>query len=114
MALREENPYLQTFRFPVARLWGTISTVYNKLSKGNDRFTMIHITKSEALLLRELFPEYTVTRTMTQDSKRHHYYATEAEELMRAIADTNQRAAELTAEFDRIQQLKRQRQSASS
>ena len=50
---------------------------------------MIPVTKEEAKLLRELYPEYKVTRTMVQDSKRHHYYATEHEGMMRAIASTN-------------------------
>ena len=45
---------------------------------------MIPVTKEEAKLLRELYPEYKVTRTMVQDSKRHHYYATEHEGMMRA------------------------------
>ena len=67
---------------------------------------MIPVTKDEARILRELYPEY---RTMVQDSKRHHYFATESEELMRAIASTNHRAAELVAQFDRRKELNRQR-----
>lgn len=70
---------------------------------------MIPVTKDEARILRELYPEYGVTRTMVQDSKRHHYFATESEELMRAIASTNHRAAELVAQFDREKELNRQR-----
>lgn len=70
---------------------------------------MIPVTKDEARILRELYPEYKITRTMVQDSKRHHYYATEKEELMRAIASTNQQAADLVARFDREKELRRQR-----
>lgn len=70
---------------------------------------MIPVTKDEARILRELYPEYKITRTMVQDSKRHHYYATEKEELMRAIAGTNQQAADLVARFDREKELRRQR-----
>lgn len=43
---------------------------------------------------------------MVQRSKRHRYYATEKEELMRAIADTNQAAAAMVAGFDREKELK--------
>ena len=56
---------------------------------------MIPVTKEEARILRELYPEYKVTRTMMQDSKRHHYYATESEGNMRAIASTNHREREI-------------------
>ncbi len=62
---------------------------------------MIPVTKEEAKLLRELYPEYKVTRTMVQDSKRHHYYATEHEGMMRAIASTNYAAAEIVARIDK-------------
>lgn len=62
---------------------------------------MIPVTKEEARILRELYPEYKVTRTMMQDSKRHHYYATESEGNMRAIASTNHLAAEIVARIDR-------------
>lgn len=71
---------------------------------------MIRVTKDEAHLLRKLFPAYKVTRTMVQDSKRHHYYATEHEELMRAISGTNPEAAEIVARIDRARQLNHQRQ----
>ena len=73
---------------------------------------MISVTKDEAALLRSLFPEYKITRTVIQDSHRHHYYATEKEEMMRAIAGTNQRAAELVAEFDASRNLRRRRNKA--
>lgn len=70
---------------------------------------MIPVTKEEARLLRELYPEYKVTRTMVQDSKRHHYYATEEEGMMRAIADTNDAAAEIVARIDKERELRRKR-----
>lgn len=70
---------------------------------------MIPVTKEEARVLRELYPEYKVTRTMVQDSKRHHYYATESEGMMRAIAGTNHAAAEIVARIDRERELKRKR-----
>lgn len=66
---------------------------------------MIPVTKEEAHLLRELFPDYKVTRTMRQDSKRHHYYATEDEEMMRVIASTNDAAAEIIAQNNRNREL---------
>lgn len=72
---------------------------------------MIPVTKQEAHLLRELFPEYKVTRTMRQDSKRHHYYATEDEEMMRAIASTNDAAAKIVAQRDHIHRLNALRMS---
>jgi len=62
---------------------------------------VIQITKEEKQKLELLYPNYQYPRTMKQDSKRHHYYCTESEELMRAIADTNDRAAECVKEFDR-------------
>ncbi len=62
---------------------------------------MISITKQEKDLLVNLFPHYKFPRTMKQDSKRHHYFCTESEELMRPIAGSNSAAAELVREFDR-------------
>lgn len=70
---------------------------------------MIQVTKEEARVLRELYPEYKVTRTMKQDSSRHHYYATEAEGMMRAIASTNSAAAAIVARIDRERELNRKR-----
>lgn len=70
---------------------------------------MIPVTKEEARVLRELYPEYKVTRTMTQDSKRHHYYATECEDMMRTIASTNSAAAAIVARIDRERGLNRKR-----
>lgn len=70
---------------------------------------MIPVTKEEARILRELYPEYRVVRTMVQDSKRHHYYAVESEGNMRAIATTNDLAAEIVARIDRERELRRKR-----
>lgn len=72
---------------------------------------MIPVTKEEAKLLRELYPEYKITRTIVQKSKRHHYYATESEGMMRAIAGTNDRAAEIVANIDREREQRKKRQS---
>ncbi len=73
---------------------------------------MIPVTKDEARILRKLYPDYPVTRTMVQDSKRHHYFAAEKEELMRAIADTNHKAAEIILQIDRERMLRHQRMTA--
>ncbi len=75
---------------------------------------MIPITKKEKDGLARLFPPnkppyYRFPRTMKQDSKRHHYFCTETEELMRAIADSNSQAAELVKEFDRMRALREAR-----
>lgn len=72
---------------------------------------MIPVTKEEAKLLRELYPDYKVTRTMVQRSKRHRYYATESEGMMRTIAGTNDRAAEIVANIDRERELRKKRQN---
>ena len=71
---------------------------------------MIPVTKEEARVLRELYPEYKVARTMVQRSKRHRYYATEKEGMMRAIMDTNQRAAEIVSRIDRQREIRQKRQ----
>lgn len=73
---------------------------------------MIPITKEERALILELFPEERCPRTMVHDSHRHHYYCTESEKLMRVIASTNDRAAELVAEFDRQKVLNKARLEA--
>ena len=75
---------------------------------------MIPITKAEKDLLVKAFPPYKppfyrFPRTMKQDSKRHHYFCTESEELMRAIASSNSRAALLGVEFDRQRKLREER-----
>lgn len=75
---------------------------------------MIPITKEEKDLLVKVFPSnkppyYRFPRTMKQDSKRHHYFCTESEELMRVIADSNQRAAEIVQEFEHQRELREAR-----
>lgn len=75
---------------------------------------MIPITKKEKDKLVGLFPPnkppyYRFPRTMKQDSKRHHYFCTEAEDLMRAIADSNSKAAELVKEFNQMRTLREAR-----
>ena len=75
---------------------------------------MIPITKAEKDLLVKAFPPYKppfyrFPRTMKQDSKRHHYFCTESEELMRAIASRNCRAALLVVVSDKNRKLRVER-----
>ena len=70
---------------------------------------MIPVTKEEARALRELYPDCRVTRTMVQRSNRHRYYATEREDMMRTIAGTNERAADIVARYDRERELRQKR-----
>lgn len=70
---------------------------------------MIPITREEKDLLAKLYPRYKYPRTMRQDSKRHHYFCTEQEDLMRAIAHSNERAAEFVREADRQRELNKSR-----
>lgn len=70
---------------------------------------LITITKEEKERLVKLFPNCKFPRTMKQDSKRHHYFCTESEDLMRAIADSNTAAAECVKEFDRQRALRNAR-----
>lgn len=70
---------------------------------------MIRVTKEEARKLRELYPDHKVVRTMVQRSKRHIYYATEREDMMRSIAKTNDAAAAIVARLDRERELRRKR-----
>lgn len=70
---------------------------------------MIRVTKEEARKLRELYPDYKVVRTMIQRSRRHIYYATEREDMMRSIAKTNDAAAAIVAQSDRDRELRRKR-----
>ncbi len=46
---------------------------------------MILITKSEKEAISERYPKVHITRTMKQDSKRHHYYMEEAPGAMRLL-----------------------------
>lgn len=75
---------------------------------------MISITKEEKVLLAKLYPEYKYPRTMKQRSKRHHYFCTESEELMRVIANSNSAAAEYVKEFDRQRALREARRKCQS
>lgn len=61
---------------------------------------MIPISKKEKMFLAEQFPEYIFPRTMRHDSHRHHYFCVESEELVRAISDSNDYAAELVKQYD--------------
>lgn len=76
--------------------------------KRND-ILVIPVTNEEKELITRLFPQFKVARTMHQDSKRHHYYAVEAEGVMRAISDTNEQAAAIVAEFDKRRKLEKAR-----
>lgn len=73
---------------------------------------MIQITKAEKEKLVKLFPKCKFPRTMKQDSKRHHYFCTEREDLMRAIADSNSDAREFVRELDRQRELRASRRRA--
>ena len=67
---------------------------------------MIPITKEEKDLLVKLFPRQKFPRTMKQDSKRHHYFCTESEELMQVIAHSNSQAAQFVKEADQRKKLR--------
>lgn len=69
---------------------------------------MISITKEEKELLVKLYPRYKYPRTMKQDSKRHHYFCTESEELMRAISQSNEQAAQFVKEIDQRRALRKE------
>lgn len=85
--------------------------MYPLKSKMKRMSFVIPITKAEKDLLVKVFPPnrppyYSFPRTMKQDSKRHHYFCTESEALMRAIADSNPYAAKFVQELDRQRKLK--------
>lgn len=69
---------------------------------------MISITKEEKELLVKLYPRYKYPRTMKQDSKRHYYFCTESEELMRAISQSNEQAAQFVKEIDQRRALRKE------
>ena len=46
---------------------------------------MISISKKEKEAISERFPRVFITRTMRQDSKRHHYFMEEAPGAMRFL-----------------------------
>ncbi len=56
---------------------------------------MIEISKDEKDKIRKQYPQVFVSRTMKQDSKRHHYRIEESDKYLELIADTNIRAAEI-------------------
>ncbi len=74
---------------------------------------MIQITKEEKARLLKLFPPYKSSyrfpRTVRQKSKRHRYYCPESEQLMRAIAGTNENAAAIVREIDRTREVRGRR-----
>lgn len=72
---------------------------------------VIPVTKEEAMLLRELYPNVKITRTMVHKSKRHRYYAPEIYGMMKAIADTNNRAAEIVAQMDKERSFRKKHQN---
>ena len=59
---------------------------------------MIKINKEEAQIVREVFPDAELARTMKQDSKRHHYYLAEDERYCKLIAKTNTEAKRVVDE----------------
>lgn len=56
---------------------------------------MIEISKEEKDKIKKQYPQVFVSRTMKQDSKRHHYRIEESDKYLELIADTNERAAEI-------------------
>lgn len=46
---------------------------------------MIAITASEKEAIRAKYPDVHITRTMRQDSKRHHYYCVEDRRVLRLL-----------------------------
>ena len=56
---------------------------------------MIDITKEEKDKIRKYYPQVFISRTMKQDSKRHHYSIEESDKYLELIADTNDKAKEI-------------------
>jgi len=56
---------------------------------------MILISKSEAALIRKLYPDALITRTCIQKSEHHKYYIPEVHKYLILIADSNAQAAEI-------------------
>ena len=48
---------------------------------------MITISKEEAKMVREKFPNVHIMRTMKQNSKRGHYYCEESRKIMNFISN---------------------------
>lgn len=53
---------------------------------------MVMITKDEKENILKAFPKLHITRTMKQDSKRHHYYCEEQPRAMRWLEDYRKRS----------------------
>ena len=53
---------------------------------------MVSITKEEKEKILQVFPNLHITRTMKQDSKRHHYYCEEHPKAMRWLDNYRNRA----------------------
>lgn len=49
------------------------------------RFTIVRITKNEKEQILARYPDAHITRTMKQDSKRHHYYMVEERWLINLL-----------------------------
>jgi len=58
---------------------------HQKQNKRNDWFLMVKISKAEKEEIVKLYPDVQLTRTMRQDSKRHHYYMVEQPGPMRVL-----------------------------
>lgn len=70
---------------------------------------LITITKSEAEIVREMYPRAEIVRTCVQKSKRHHYYLPEVEKYLRLVADSNCVAASICQQIDRARRLRKRR-----
>lgn len=73
---------------------------------------MIPITKDEKEILARMFPYEKFPRTMRQDSKRHHYFCTEREDMMGVIAESNSAAAEFIKQCEAQRALRVRRRKA--
>lgn len=70
----------------------------NKYEK--DDWFLILITKEESNLIRDVYPDAGIARTMKQRSKRHRYYLTEDEKYLRLIVSSNSAARDIIKEVD--------------
>lgn len=86
------------------RFLGTEDSTLLVEDRKGERYQMIPITKEERELLGRMFPHEKFPRTMVHDSHRHHYYCTEREDMLRAIAGSNDKAAEILIEMERAKQ----------
>lgn len=58
---------------------------------------MIAITADEKKIIHEQYPDVHITRTMRQDSKRHHYYMTEDRQPMKLLQKLRENGCHYTA-----------------